>query len=90
MEDDIKIEDPSLTQIGAVDFFSNLYHQLPQQSDEDLFKVVGPSVSAEQNAQLTTIPTDLEIKNTIFSMKRSSSPGLDGFTGAFFTCAWSL
>ncbi|XP_013624294.1 PREDICTED: uncharacterized protein LOC106330365 [Brassica oleracea var. oleracea] len=41
-------------------------------------------------AQMSAIPTDEEIRKTIFSLPKSKSPGPDGFSVEFFLSSWDL
>lgn len=50
----------------------------------------GPSVLAEQNRDLTAIPSPIEIRDAIFGLKNNSSPGPDGFSRVFFTGCWHI
>lgn len=52
--------------------------------------MAGPSVSAEQNKLLTTIPSSFKIREAVFQLKRNNSPGPDGFSRVFFTNCWHI
>ena len=52
---------------------------------DSLFQVAGPSFSEAENGHLINVPFDLEIRDTVFSLKKESSPSPDGYSGSFFT-----
>lgn len=58
--------------------------------NEAPFNRLGPVVSEEQNTILVAVPSIAEIKEVVFSLQRSSSPGPDGFSGVFFTHCWEI
>ena len=74
----------------AVSFFSNLFQANSVIPDEGLFLLAGPTVSKAQNQFLVAILSPEEIRNAVFHLKKSSSPGPDGFSGVFFTSCWHL
>lgn len=78
IEEEVQIRDQ------ADSYFPQLFQSAPSNPDESL-NMVGPSISNEQNQQLTAIPTAAEIRKAVFSLKKSSSQGPHGFTRAFFT-----
>lgn len=45
---------------------------------------------AELAAKMAAIPTDAEIRETLFSLPKNKAPGPDGFTVEFFTYSWDL
>ena len=59
-------------------------------SDAILFYMAGPSITDEDNISLSAIPSPSEIKEDVFGLKGLSSPGPDGFSGAFFTNCWHI
>jgi hypothetical protein len=54
---------------------------------ENLFHFV---ISLEENEELCSIPTTLEIKEAIFSMGSLKAPGLDGLPPLFFKHYWEI
>lgn len=84
------IEDAEEIRVQACSFFSNLMQSSSSVPDKALFNRLGPSVSDEQNQILVAVPTSVEIREVVFSLKRSSSPGPDGFSGVFFTHCWGI
>lgn len=47
-------------------------------------------MSKEDNINLIVLPTEDEIKNTIFSLSAESSAGPDGYNGTFFQSCWDI
>ena len=58
--------------------------------DEALFDLIGPSLNEDQNNFLVATPAPLEIREAVFGLKKHSSPGPDGFSGAFYTHCWDI
>ncbi|KAJ8425092.1 hypothetical protein Cgig2_008803 [Carnegiea gigantea] len=48
----------------------------------------GPTLSKEQQVHMGNEFTDLEIKEAIFSIPNTKSPGPDGFSRGFFKTTW--
>lgn len=69
----------------AVEFFFDIFNPSPAQLDPLLFQVQSKTVSPAQNSILQAVPANEEIRASIFSLNKSSSPGPDGFSGSFFT-----
>ena len=78
--------------IGAsfLTFFSELFQtsnpSIPLEV-ENLFHSV---ISPEENEELCSIPTTLEIKEVVFSMGSLKAPGLDGLPLLFFKRYWEI
>ncbi|KAK6146274.1 hypothetical protein DH2020_020143 [Rehmannia glutinosa] len=53
-------------------------------------QVISPIVRASDNAGLTVIPSNSEIKEVVFDMGSDSSPGPDGFNGVFYRHFWDV
>jgi hypothetical protein len=54
----------------------------------DLENLIQPSISIEENTELCTIPTPLEIKRTLFEMASQKAPGPDGLPVIFYKTYW--
>lgn len=72
------LEDSSLIKQKAVEFFSNLLKAYPEVPSDSLFQLAGPSLSKAENGRLINVPSDLEIREAVFSLKKESSLGPDG------------
>ncbi|KAF9589386.1 hypothetical protein IFM89_023418 [Coptis chinensis] len=55
-----------------------------------LMELIPKLVTDEENANLSEIPTITEIKHAVFNMDANSSPGPDGFQGAFYQTFWDI
>lgn len=49
-----------------------------------------PCISIEENKFLTSLPSEEEIKRTVWSMPNFKSPGPDGFGPSFYRSAWNI
>lgn len=59
-EDGVLLNDLTEIQDAAVRYFSNLFHPSPSVMDGSLFNIEGPTVMAEQNSILASLPTEEE------------------------------
>ncbi len=74
-----------------VDYYQRLYSSSNSCVPfADMSSIIPSLVTESDNGYLTTIPTDEEIKNCVFSMDPGSAPGLDGFSGAFYQNCWNI
>lgn len=89
-DSNIHIHDPNLIGQCFVDYFYNLFSTTEQYFPSNLQNLISPSISAEQNATLTTIPDCLEIFQAISSMHGSKSPGPDGMSPIFYKKFWNI
>lgn len=55
---------------------------------EKVLEGIQPRVTAEMNNLLTTLCTAAEVKDALFSMSPTKSPGPDGFQAIFFQKNW--
>ena len=58
--------------------------------DPRLFQVHNKKASLAQNSILQAEPSNVEIKNSVFNLNKSSSPGPDGFSDSFFCSCWDI
>nr|GEW61890.1 hypothetical protein [Tanacetum cinerariifolium] len=56
----------------------------------DTTNLFGTYLSANEAANMVRYVSNQEIKSVMFSMGNDKSPGLDGFTAAFFKSAWDI
>ena len=73
-----------------VSFFSNLFKSSNPPFHDAVGDLFDPVISLEENEQICMIPTDLEIKEVLFSMGSLKSPGPDGFPPLFFKHYWNI
>ncbi|KAL9688438.1 hypothetical protein QQ045_032859 [Rhodiola kirilowii] len=90
MEDGTYSEDAKTIGTHAVTYFQRLFGGFSSNADEMVEDLIQPLISTEQNAYLTHLPEEEEIKATVTSMDPTSSPGPDGFTGKFFRSYWDI
>ncbi|XP_060182469.1 uncharacterized protein LOC132612163 [Lycium barbarum] len=73
----------------AVKYFSDIFKE-----DHDLelqhLDCINQRVTQEDNIMLDAIPDEEEIKTAVFYLNPDSSPGPDGFGGAFYQSCWNI
>lgn len=92
------VVDPKEIQNLAVDHLSSMAqsnrpagaHSTTPAPADSLFDINSIKVSTDKNFNLSIIPDVQQIKTAVFAQKKDSSPGPDGFSGAFFTATWSI
>lgn len=47
-------------------------------------------ITAKQNQQMTSPPTQEEVKNIVFNMSKGNASGSDGYSGVFFQECWDI
>ena len=70
----------------AVGFFKSLFQEsnLDLDKQDSFLECIPPSVFEDQNLFLTSIPSNVEILEAIFSFEGDKAPGPDGFSLFFF------
>lgn len=63
---------------------------IEEKSVQDLQSIISFRCSEEERARLIRIVTEEEIREVVFRMPSSKSPGPDGYTSEFFKSAWSV
>ncbi|KAL8546892.1 hypothetical protein ACS0TY_006562 [Phlomoides rotata] len=78
--------DPGIISDTVVQFYTELFtaHDQATYDDSILGEFIHPVVDITDNDKLTTMPSVEEIKQAIFYMESSSSPGPDAFGGSFY------
>ena len=71
-------------------FFSDLFKSSNPPFYDEVKDLFDPVISLKENEQICMIPTDLEIKEVLFSMGSLKSPGPDGFPPLFFKHYWNI
>jgi len=76
-------------QIGkeAVDYFSKIFFD-DQEIELHHLDCIDQRVHRDDNNMLETIPNEAEIKEVVFGLNLDSTPGPDGFGGAFYQSCW--
>lgn len=55
----------------------------------DLERIISPTITPEQNADLSKIPSFEEIKDVVFNMAPTKAPGPDGMSAIFLQYYWN-
>ncbi|KAL9681132.1 hypothetical protein QQ045_012913 [Rhodiola kirilowii] len=90
MEDDSYSEDAKTIGAHAVNYFQRLFGGFSSNVAEMVEDLIQPIISPSQNAYLTRLPEEEEIKAAVSSMDPTSSPSPDGFTGKFYGACWDI
>ncbi|XP_019423031.1 PREDICTED: uncharacterized protein LOC109332502 [Lupinus angustifolius] len=89
--DDNIITDPYAISSHIVHFYMNLCNSSNDIQHNHLINSVIPSLVTEvQNNLLTTIPSNEDIKSSVFALSGDSAPGPDGFSGCFYHAFWDI
>ncbi|XP_027098881.1 uncharacterized protein LOC113751977 [Coffea eugenioides] len=74
----------------AVRFFEKLFTAQHPTSSPGLLQNILKILTDEDNVLLKQVPAKEEICRVMFEMDGESTPGPTGYTGKFFTAAWSI
>nr|XP_016460145.1 PREDICTED: uncharacterized protein LOC107783655 [Nicotiana tabacum] len=74
----------------AVAFFEQQFAQETTCRDFSMPRRLPRVIGEDDNLTLEAIPTMNEVKQVVFSMSSSSSPGPDGLSGKFFHQCWDI
>nr|XP_027086510.1 uncharacterized protein LOC113708247 [Coffea arabica] len=74
----------------AIRYFEGLFTDQRPASSSELLQHIPTILTDEENDLLEQFPSAVEIRNAVFAMDGESAPGPDGYTGKFFTVAWSV
>ncbi|XP_042479724.1 uncharacterized protein LOC122060674 [Macadamia integrifolia] len=79
-------------QIGEyiVDFFERFHKEAPIETHADLLDNIPKVLNQMDCYRLDSLPGNEEIRRAVWELDPDSSPGPDGFSGAFFCKCWSL
>lgn len=75
---------------AAVGYFERLLSSMDHILNEELLNLIPCMVTEEENAHLVEPFVLEEVRVATFSTPLDASPGLDGFSAAFFTSSWNL
>ena len=93
-EEDSKIYDPCILKDMVVQFYSDLLGvengSVTPMTVDQIQQLHPFRCEASASVKLSAIPTDEEIRSTLFSLPKNKAPGPDGFSVEFFTSAWDL
>lgn len=74
----------------ATEFYKNLYNSKPTVGMEEVLSHIPCKVNHEMNMMLMDIYTEKEVKEALFQMFPTKSPGPDGFPMHFFQKIWDV
>lgn len=71
----------------AIKYYENLFNLRQPNVDHGLMDIIPQCITNSDNAFLSGLPDEQEIKDGVFSMSVDSAAGLNGYSGKFFqTC----
>lgn len=76
--------------ILAQNYSADLFAATPYYIDQNLFMGMEQTISGEDDTLFSAIPSLDEVKEAISHMNPSRSPGIDGFTGYFYSACWDI
>ncbi|XP_042495070.1 uncharacterized protein LOC122074306 [Macadamia integrifolia] len=89
-QDGTMVSEP-LQMADYVSFFFENFHKADHCIDHmELLQVIPNEVNREDSSILEAIPAKEEIKKVVWGLDPDSSPGPDGFPGAFFIQCWEI
>lgn len=71
-------------------YFSEMFKSSGHTDFSDLQNILTPRVTPEMNATLTSIPSDSEIMEAVYSINGGKAPGPDGFSAKFYQAYWHI
>ncbi|XP_058108842.1 uncharacterized protein LOC131251865 [Magnolia sinica] len=75
---------------AAVEFFENLFKEVPLSSAEEFMVGIPSILSAQDNEDLLTPRSMEEVWEAIKEIPKDGAPGPNGFSSAFFTSSWPI
>ncbi|XP_058111713.1 uncharacterized protein LOC131255032 [Magnolia sinica] len=84
LADQVQIRD------AAVLHFLQLLSSMTNATSSDIFDVIPPLISQEQNDMLLAPLTLVEIQTAVLSISADGAPSPDGFSGTFFSACWNI
>jgi hypothetical protein len=88
---DNHITDTNNMEQNVLDFYQDLFGSDNHCVPTDIVERTIPNlITAADNDLLTRVPSIDEVKQAVFNMDGSSSPGPDGFGGCFFQNFWDI
>ncbi|KAL2237562.1 UNVERIFIED_CONTAM: hypothetical protein Sindi_0947900 [Sesamum indicum] len=90
MEENQEVTIPDQIIESATTYFKNLLSYNPVRNNAPEFSFQFPQVSEECTRIIGSLPTDEEIRDTVFSIDKDSVAGLDGFSSAFYQACWDF
>lgn len=69
---------------GAENYFWSVLNETLEIKHCDSANLVEKKVSDKENVMLCTEPSEMEVRQTIFSIPKNSNPGPDGFGSEFY------
>lgn len=89
-----RVFNPAQIKNMVVAYFQNLLgsedRKLLGISDEELWSLLRYRCPQEVAEQLISIPSEEEIKSTMFAMPNNKVPGPDGYSAEFFWESWEI
>ncbi|KAL9690772.1 hypothetical protein QQ045_011182 [Rhodiola kirilowii] len=88
--DDNYTNDREVIRNAAMQFYRDLFGGYNPPPPMRAFAIFDPVIREEDNEVLCSFPSSAEVHEIILGMNMDSSPGLDGFTGHFYSHCWEV
>lgn len=72
------------------EYYSNIFSAQMSNSSQVVRDGISPLVTTEMNETLTALPSDMEIKEALFSISPDKALGPDGFSAIFYQSFWDI
>lgn len=70
--------------------FKEIYTSCNPALDTDIFNLIQPCVTDEENQMLITFPAPKEVKDAMFQINAWAAPGPDGYQAGFYQQCWDI
>lgn len=74
----------------AVSYYASLFTGQSTIVDNTLLSYIPRLITTKDNLQLTRMPIEEEVKQTVWALDPQSAANPDGYNGCFFSTCWEI